>query len=922
MNADDRTRRALSLFDELVELDAAARAPVLARLHAEDAALHSEVEALLEADAGDGMLEQPMLSLLPSSAPDDVEAPDRIGPWRVTGIAGRGGMGAVYLGERADGQYEQQAAIKLIRLGMDTPQLRARFLRERQILAALKHPHIATLLDGGVTETGAPYFAMERVEGEPIDVWCDAHKATLRARVKVFLQVCAAVQHAHQNLVIHRDLKPANILIDAGGQAKLLDFGIAKLLDHDAPANATKEQPHTPAYAAPEQLSGGAITTATDVYGLGVVLRGLLCGPAPDGEAPSRVAARASDEQVRARGLSSRKAFASGLRGDLSAIVAQCLHHEPPRRYATVDALAQDLQAWLDGTPVSARSPTTGYVLRKFISRHRWGVAAAGVLLLAVGAGVGGVLWQAGKARKAAAEAQAQLGYLSSLLHTLAPSTADARELNRSKLIAEAARNARSELADKPTSLAGVEFALAQVAQDTGDYAQAMALADSAYALRRASFGEGALPTAEALLLAGALRTQLSPPRFDEAAQMLDAAIATIRREAPSSALLVDGLQKRSTLLGDQDKLADQERVIGEAAALCEGALAAQAICEEVWLAQGSMASRNRRHDLALAPLRRAWDARKKRLGEEHAATLQVAGVLAFTLADAGDVAGGLVLAEAVHAANQRIYTQPTETSLRAMLRLSRLLKRSGNYERAEALVDEYLLHARRLFGDTNQNTILGFSDRASLLFGVGRFDEAAAQFDVTAKAYRAAKSDINAALTQGYVSDSQREAGHAAEALPGQLEAVATLKRLYPKGQNVMLARALTNLALTEGAVGQHDAALAHHDESLAMHHALQPSGSTHAAFAQAFRGKTVFDLGRTAEGEAELRSALKTLESLKASSPNQYWEPFGLLTFVACANHANDCDALRQSAREALTLSLAATSRARLREALDATR
>lgn len=914
MNADDRTRRALSLFDELVELDEAARAPVLTRLRGEDAALHAEVQALLEADAGDGVLEQPMLSLLPSSAPDDVEAPQRIGPWRITGIAGRGGMGAVYLGERADGQFEQRAAIKLIRLGMDTPQLRARFLRERQILAGLKHPHIATLLDGGVTETGAPYFAMERVEGEPIDVWCDTRKATLRARVQVFLQVCAAVQHAHQNLIIHRDLKPANILIDTSGQAKLLDFGIAKLLDDDAPANATREQPHTPHYAAPEQLSGGAITTATDVYGLGVVLHGLLSWPSSAAQSPSR-----ADTHLSGQHAALSRALPKGVGGDLSAIVHQCLREEPSRRYATVDALAQDLRAWLVGTPVSARNPTAGYVLRKFISRHRWSVAAAGVLLLAVGAGVGGVLWQAGKARKAAAEAQAQLGYLSSLLHTLAPSTADARELNRSKLIAEAAKSARSELADKPASLAGVEFALAQVAQDTGDYTQAMALADSAYALRRASFGEGALASAEVLLLAGSLRTQLSPPRFDEAGQMLDAAIATIRRQAPSSALLVDGLQKRSTLFGDQDKLADQERVIGEAAALCEGALSTEAVCEAVWLEQGSMASRNRRPEQALAPLRRAWDARKKRLGEEHASTLHVAGVLAFAQADAGDVAGGLVLAEAVHAANQRIYTQPTETSLRAMLRLSRLLKRSGKYERAETMVDEYLLHARKLFGDTNQNTILGFSDRASLLFGLGRFDEAAAQFDVTAKAYRSVKSDINAALTQGYVSDSQREAGHAEQALPGQLDAVATLRRLYPKGQNVMLARALTNLALTEGAVGQHAAALAHHDESLAMHRALQPTALTNAAFAQALRGKTVFDLGRTPEGELELRSALKTLESLKASSPNQYWEPFGLLTSVACANRANDCDALRQSAREALTLSLAATSRARLREALD---
>ena len=921
MNADDRARRALSLFDALVDLDETARTPELARLRAEDAGLHAQVSALLAADAGSGPLEDAVLSPLLTGAPDEDEAPRRIGPWRITGIAGRGGMGAVYLGERDDGQFEQRAAIKLIRLGMDTPQLRARFLRERQILAALKHPHIATLLDGGVTDTGAPYFAMEHVEGQPIDDWCDAHEVTLRERVRLFLQVCAAVHHAHQHLIVHRDLKPGNILIDAGGQAKLLDFGIAKLLDQGTPSAATRERPHTPVYAAPEQLSGDAITTATDVYGLGVVLHGLLCGAVPDGDgppSPSRAAARASDEQVRARGLASSKALARAVRGDLSAIVQRCLEREPAGRYATVNALAQDLGAWLHGTPVTARTPTRGYVLRKFVSRNRWGVAAAGVLLLAIGAGVVGVMWQAGKARRAAAEARAQLDYLGGLLHTLAPSTAEARERDRSQLIAEAARRARAELTDQPASLASVELALAHVAEDTGDYPQAVQLADSAYARRQALFGEDALSTAEAQLLAGSLRAQSSPPRFVEAAQMLDAAIATARRQAPRGMLLVDGLQKRSVVFTDQDKQADAERFISEAAALCEGALASEAGCEAVWLDQGAVATRNGHPVLALAPLRRAWEARRKRLGEEHAATLQVAGVVSWAQAEAGDVAGGLALAEEVHAANQRIYAQPTETSLRAMLRLSRLLKRSGKYERAEAMLDEYLLHARRLLGDQNQNTILGFSDRASLLFGLGRFEESSAQFDVAAKAYRAVGADISAALTQGFAADSLREAGHAAQALPGQLEAVATLRRLYPGGEHVMLARALTNLGLTEAAQGQLENALALQDEGLAMHRKLQPPGSSNTAQAQALRGKTLFDLGRAAEGERELRAAMKDLSAMEQSSPNLFWEPFALLTRVGCANHASDCDELRRRVRDAEALSLAAGTRTRLREAL----
>ncbi|MFZ5439518.1 MAG: protein kinase domain-containing protein [Myxococcota bacterium] len=913
-----RTRRALELFDALVELDPASRAPELERLEAEDTALHAEVIALLSADEGDGPLERPALSFLRDESPE--EHPARIGPWRITGVAGRGGMGAVYLGERDDGQFQQRAAIKLIRIGMDTPQLRARFLRERQILAALVHPHIATLLDGGVTDTGAPYFAMERVEGEPLDAWCDARALSLRQRVELFLQVCAAVQHAHQNLIVHRDLKPANIFVDAHGQVKLLDFGIARLLDDDRAGATTHERPHTPQYAAPEQLSGGAITTATDVFGLGLVLHGLLSGAGPRDVAQPLSRAVGTDEVARARGLPTKAALVRALRGDLNAIVQHCLEPEPARRYGSAGALARDLRAWLDGAPVSARNPTRGYLVRKFIGRHRLAVGATAVLVLAIAGGVAGVWWQAGKARAAAAEAQAQLAYLRSLLQVLAPSTAEARELDRSRLIAEAAKKAASELADKPASLASVELALAQVAQSVGDAPQAMQLADLAYQRRARLFGEDALDSAEVLLLAGSVRAQLSPPRFDEAARMLDAAISIARRRAPRSVLLVEALQRRAAVYGEQEKLAEHERVIVEAAALCDGPLGREAACEEVWIEQGATESRNRRPELALAALTRAWDARSRRLGPEHAATLNLAGMLAWAQAEAGDLSGGLQRAEAVYEAHQRIYTQPTETSLRAVLRLSRLVKRSGQHERALALVDEYLLHARRVLGEHNSNTVLGYSDRASLLFGMGRFDDAAAQFEVVATEYEAQGNAINAALTRSYAADSLREAGRAAEALPIGAAAAETLRRLYPKGEHVMLARVLTNLGLTEDAVGQHERALVHHAEAVAMHRKLQAAGSPNAANAEAFRGKTLFDLGRAAEGEQALRAAVNELTTSKENAPNLYWEPFALLTFVACANRADDCEALRQQAREAQGLRLAAGTKKRLTAALPA--
>lgn len=914
---DERHRQALALFDDLVECDAATRASRLEALRASDPALHQQVQALLDADAREGVLDRPPLTGLSA---DEEALPDRIGPWRITGVAGRGGMGAVYLGQRDDGQFQQQVAIKLIRTGMDTPELRARFLRERQILAALRHPNIATLLDGGVTEAGAPYFAMERVGGQPIDLWCDAHRATLEQRVRLLLQVCAAVQHAHQNLTVHRDLKPGNILVGPQGEVKLLDFGIAKLLDGEE--GATRDQPHTPQYAAPEQLEGGAITTATDVYGLGVVLHRLLCGAVPAGsrddpEPLSHAAQRVSADEARARGLPSKQALAKRLRGDLSAIVLHCLEPLPERRYPSVNALAGDLEAWLSGAPVTARAQTRGYLLRKFIRRNRKAVALAAVAMVATLAGIAGVLWQADKAQKAAAESQAQLDYLSSLLQVLAPSTAEARELNRSKLVAAAAEKARNELGDKPASLASVEYALAQVAMNVGDYPQAMRLADSAYARRLQLFGADSVESARALVLAAGARTEVSPPKVEDALQKLGAAVTVLRRRAPGSVALVDALQNQAAVLSDQDKPTEADEAIAEAATLCEGALSTDAVCEMVWVEQGGQWSHSRQPAKAIPFLKRAFEARRHRLGEDHASTLDLASMLASAQADAGDLQDGLPQAEKVYAAYQRIYTQPTESSLRATLRLSRLYKRAGEQARAVALVDEYIRAARKLFGDDHPNTALGLSDRASLLFGQGRFDEAAAQFTEAARAYGAHGGDVNAALVQGFAADSLREAGRAAEALPSQREAVETLRKRYPNGQHVMLARALVNLALTESAAGQQGRALAHFDEGLAMHRAVQ-SDVTTLANARALRGKALFDAGKKTQGEAELRAALEAMRGARERAPNQYWEPFALLTSVACRQHAADCEALRQESRRALELPLAATTQARLRAAV----
>jgi serine/threonine-protein kinase len=537
VNSPEFQRRALVLFDELVELDPVQREQRLLALATADPALHAEVVALLAADGEPGMFAHGPVTLLSDrladESGDDALLDRRIGPWRIVGIIGHGGMGAVYRGERVEGGFQQQAAVKLIRMGMDQPSLRLRFLRERQILARLQHPNIAALLDGGVGETGAPYFAMELVDGEPIDRWCDARKLDLRDRARLFLQVCGAVQHAHANLVVHRDLKPGNILVAADGQAKLLDFGIAKLLQDDGDGAATRERVLTPEFAAPEQLRGEAITTATDVYALGIVLHRLLAGGPPfadvaaalhaatEPESLSRTASHAGDDAARARGLDPRR-FVAALRGDLDAIVRRCLQREPERRYASAEALANDLHAWLDGRPVSAVRGDRAYRLRKFVERNRWGVAVASLAVVGISLALVVALWQArianrqatlarDNAARAEANATRALATKDFLVQLIAGTDAlqhkQGAQLSAIDLLRNAAKQVDTGLADAPDSQAELRVAIGSSLLSLGDASQAREAFDKAVAQMRRLGIRG--PTlANALYERGSLRRQ------------------------------------------------------------------------------------------------------------------------------------------------------------------------------------------------------------------------------------------------------------------------------------------------------------------------------------------------------------------------------------------------------------------------------
>ena len=422
----DRWQRLSALFERALDLDPAAQAVLLDTECADDPALRAELERMLAADAlphafDQGAAEVAALDPDASIAHDD--PPEAIGSvlghWRLEETIGRGGMGTVYAARRDDRDTQQRAALKRLHRRWDGSLQAQRFLQERRILAALSHPNIPRLFDHGLDNDQRPWFALELVQGQSLVRWADEHQLDLRARLDLFRQVCAAVQHAHEHFVVHRDLKPDNILVDGEGHAKVLDFGVAKRIDDVAGATRTGVfVGFTPEYAAPEQISGGTISAATDVYALGVILYQLLSGNLPysfdqddlraTAEAiTGRAAARldqaittGTHEEVRAR-LAQRKtderSFRRFVKGDLSRIVQTALAKEPPRRYASVQAFSSDIERFLKGRTVSVSGDTFGYRARKYISRNRWGVAMASLAAVAL---IGGTVFSTYRAEQ------------------------------------------------------------------------------------------------------------------------------------------------------------------------------------------------------------------------------------------------------------------------------------------------------------------------------------------------------------------------------------------------------------------------------------------------------------------------------------------------------------------------------------------
>ncbi|HLT48115.1 MAG TPA: serine/threonine-protein kinase [Rubricoccaceae bacterium] len=760
------------------------RAAFLDAACADDPALRAEVEALLAADAdaeADGFLARPATGLLgdaaraagdggPGEAPDPLL--DRlVGPYRVLRPLGEGGMGAVYLAVREE-PFLRYVALKVVRAGLHAPEVVRRFEQERQILASLNHPNIARLLDGGVTDDGLPYFAMEYVEGRPITTYCDEHRLSIEERLRLFRAVCEAVHYAHQNLVLHRDLKPSNILVATDGAdgkptVKLLDFGIAKVLNPHLspsamPVTRTALRVMTPEYASPEQVRGEPLSTASDVYSLGVVLYELLTGHRPyrittgsteeivrvvceqEPERPSTKVVR--DETIaRGNGEETITAKAVGaargahperlrrrLRGDLDTVVLMALRKEPQRRYASAEQLGRDLDRYRQGLPVLAHRDSRAYRLGKLVRRHKTATALVLVVLASV---IGFALfssWQArrvaeerDRAQTAQAKAEQVAAFLVSLFGQADPTETLGDTLTVREVLDAGARRVEAELAGQPEVQAAVLSVIAQAYRSLGRPADAVPLLERALALRRAALGDEHPDTAESLFTLANLYELLHEVGRAEALYREHLALAERLHGTESTAVVVT-LYHLGTVLHVQGRTDEAFRFYDRWQAL----LARMPDRDDPVLAGslgdlGDLLFTQRRYDEGEPFARRALAMHRRLFGDRSPQVGIDLNRLCWILNATERYDEAEAVAREALALHRQLYPDGHYELGASLANLGEALQGQGRYDEAEALFQEDLALRRRLYPDGHHTEARSLALLARLEHDRGRLDDA-----------------------------------------------------------------------------------------------------------------------------------------------------------------------------------------------------
>jgi serine/threonine-protein kinase len=742
--SSEHWQRVQRTLDTALALEPRAVSAYLDEACSDDETVRREVERMLAACAeADHFLESPPSRLAAELLAElPVLEGRRIGPYVITSRIGRGGMGVVYLAERDDGQFRQRVALKLVPRGLETEHALRRFLDERQILASLNHPGIARLLDGGITTDGVPYFAMEYVEGTPIDRYCAERALDIDSRLELFALVCDAVQYAHQNLVVHRDIKPSNILVtdpDAAhdaGRPKLLDFGIAKLLDESGPRDSTGTGARwlTPRYASPEQILGAPVTTMSDGYALGVLLYELLTGVSPyprEADTPSALEqAVCETDPPRPSSAVSDPRVARRLRGDLDTIVLTAMQKEPSRRYASAGALAEDIRRHLTGKPVRARPDTLRYRAAKWVRRHRVGAVVAVALILSLIVGILGTAWQASiasrerdRARQQAATAARASELLVEMFRLSDPDVTRGATITAREVLDRGARHVEQDFASDPPLQAALLAELGKIYQNLGLFDDAYRLVSRATDVWRA--GGPSVELATGLHRLGEL--ERARARSAPAVARLREALAMRRAQVPVPlADVAVTTRELARALADQGQDEDAERTFRDALALMREAHGPRS--PEVAATLFSFAaSYHNRSDLKSAePLfRQAIDIYREtpntRDPEAATARINLATVLLFKerYAEAEPL-----LREGL-AQRRAIYGNAHPATIEAMTALGTLLHNTSQFREADTLLSELHSVATTRLGPHHVDVLTAKQLLGATYTDEGKFDDA-----------------------------------------------------------------------------------------------------------------------------------------------------------------------------------------------------
>ena len=745
----ERWERLEAICLDALEQPESERSAVLAAACDGDPEMLREATSLIERFQP-GFLETPVVRLADLPHDTATGAESTIGSYRVVRPLGRGGMGEVYLAVGGGDDFQQAVAIKIVRRGMDSDDVLQRFRLERRILASLNHPNIARMIDGGATPEGTPYFVMEYVDGVPLAEYCDRERLSVDARLRLFQEICQAVQHAHRNMVIHRDLKPANILVTQDGAPKLLDFGIGKVLDSDGSLHAPETRPTgrmlTPEYAAPEQIRGDPGTAATDVYALGVVLYELLTGchpyvdkqtapgqveravldrtpPAPSATVSTR--AGADTNRASAQRQTTTRRLRRRLAGDLDTIVLKALRKEPERRYTSPGALAEDIGRHLEGRPVRARRDSLRYRVRKFVTRNPWGIAAGAAGLLALGA-VSAIPWVSGN--RAATERDRALEVQGFLLETFGASGAN-REVGDAptarQLLDLQASRFEAEYADRPVLKAQMARVLAEGYERLGVFEEAEAMAELSLGMLRDQSDASDADFAATLNILGFARFRLG--QAEQAETDLRNAVRLRRRL---------GRRHRASLSRSLNDLGVLRESIGdynEAAALHEEALRIR----QAEYGLGHRATAISASNLSVVHYRRgdyeraarvgetALEALRSTVGPDHQRTMVVQSNLAAFRSAMGDLEGARDEYTDLLARQTRLQGRDHPYTIGLIQSLASVQLLLGELDQAEALIREGLAVSEARWGTENPDVASMRRLLGRVLADQGQFDEA-----------------------------------------------------------------------------------------------------------------------------------------------------------------------------------------------------